>query len=197
MIVHPSSYISLRYSCTNLTAIAPSPTAEATRLIESDRTSPAANMPGRLVSSRNGCLGELQCGDCARTAPVRINPLLSLSISAGNQSVRGTAPMKVNIAGVFTLHAQPAVVDTGRDQEALGGDGFFAVQMHYAIGFVERQTCDRRGNCYAGTELVGLENGAVRQLASRHTGGKAQIVFDAHAGARLPARCCALEHRRP
>ena len=35
-------------------AIAPSPTAEATRLTEPDRTSPAANTPGRLVSSRNG-----------------------------------------------------------------------------------------------------------------------------------------------
>src|SRR5438093_13665840 len=49
------SHISLRYSCTNWTAIAPSPTAEATRLTESDRTSPAANTPARLVSSRNGC----------------------------------------------------------------------------------------------------------------------------------------------
>jgi hypothetical protein len=36
------------------TAIAPSPTAEATRLIEPERTSPAANTPGRLVSSGSG-----------------------------------------------------------------------------------------------------------------------------------------------
>lgn len=54
------SHLSLRYSCTNWTAIAPSPTAEATRLTELDRTSPAANTPGRLVSSRNGCRGAVQ-----------------------------------------------------------------------------------------------------------------------------------------
>ena len=39
-----------RYLCTSITAIAPSPTADATRLAESDRTSPAANTPGTLVS---------------------------------------------------------------------------------------------------------------------------------------------------
>ena len=44
--------------------MAPSPTAEATRFMESSRTSPAANTPGTLVSrangargSRNGCAG--------------------------------------------------------------------------------------------------------------------------------------------
>ena len=37
---------SLRNSCTNWTAMDPSPTADATRLIEPDRTSPAANTPG-------------------------------------------------------------------------------------------------------------------------------------------------------
>ena len=34
--------------------MAPSPTAEATRFMESSRTSPAANTPGTLVSSANG-----------------------------------------------------------------------------------------------------------------------------------------------
>ena len=34
--------------------MAPSPTADATRFIESRRTSPAANTPGTLVSSTNG-----------------------------------------------------------------------------------------------------------------------------------------------
>ena len=48
------SYMSFKYSCTNRTAIAPSPTAEATRFAEPDRTSPAAKTPGRLVSSRKG-----------------------------------------------------------------------------------------------------------------------------------------------
>ena len=44
----------LKYWWTKLTAIAPSPTAEATLLIASWRMSPAANMPGTLVSSRKG-----------------------------------------------------------------------------------------------------------------------------------------------
>jgi hypothetical protein len=39
-------YISLRYSWTNCTAMAPSPTADATRFTESERTSPAAKTPG-------------------------------------------------------------------------------------------------------------------------------------------------------
>ncbi len=34
--------------------MAPSPTADATRFIESSRTSPAAKTPGTLVSSANG-----------------------------------------------------------------------------------------------------------------------------------------------
>jgi hypothetical protein len=45
-------YTSLRYLCTKLIAIEPSPTAEATRFMAPARTSPAANMPGQLVSSR-------------------------------------------------------------------------------------------------------------------------------------------------
>jgi hypothetical protein len=40
--------------CTKLTAIAPSPTAEAQRFTDPLRTSPAAKTPGRLVSSSNG-----------------------------------------------------------------------------------------------------------------------------------------------
>src|SRR5580693_3906518 len=38
----------------NATAIEPSPTAEATRLMLPARTSPTAKIPGRLVSSRKG-----------------------------------------------------------------------------------------------------------------------------------------------
>ena len=41
---------SARYRCTNITAIAPSPTADAQRLTEPWRTSPAAKRPGMLVS---------------------------------------------------------------------------------------------------------------------------------------------------
>ncbi len=40
-----------KYSWIWRTAMAPSPTADATRFTELRRTSPAANNPGRLVSS--------------------------------------------------------------------------------------------------------------------------------------------------
>ena len=48
--------VSVRCSWMSRTAIAPSPTADATRLVEPARTSPAANTPGRLVSRRSGGL---------------------------------------------------------------------------------------------------------------------------------------------
>src|SRR5690242_14993108 len=41
-----------RCSCTNCTAIEPSPTAAAQRFVDPERTSPAAKTPGTLVSSR-------------------------------------------------------------------------------------------------------------------------------------------------
>src|SRR5262249_55197752 len=82
-------YISFRYSCTNWTAIAPSPTAEATRLTEPERTSPAANTPGWLVSSRNGGRRKFQRGESPMSIPVRTKSFSSFSISRGNQSVRG------------------------------------------------------------------------------------------------------------
>lgn len=49
-----------RYRCTKWTAIAPSPTAEATRFIESSRTSPAAKTPGTPVSREYGGRGSRQ-----------------------------------------------------------------------------------------------------------------------------------------
>jgi hypothetical protein len=39
----------------NCNAIAPSPTAAAQRFVDPERTSPAAKMPGTLVSSRCFC----------------------------------------------------------------------------------------------------------------------------------------------
>src|SRR5437016_4259015 len=61
----------------------PSPTAEATRLTEPERTSPAANTPGRLVSSRNGCRFNVQCGESTKSIPVRTKFFSSFSLSAG------------------------------------------------------------------------------------------------------------------
>src|ERR1700684_1688635 len=48
------SVLSARNRCTRWTAIAPSPTADATRLTLPARASPTANIPGILVSSRSG-----------------------------------------------------------------------------------------------------------------------------------------------
>src|SRR6476659_3252354 len=45
---------SFRTRCTNATAVDPSPTADATRFMLPERTSPTANTPGRLVSSKYG-----------------------------------------------------------------------------------------------------------------------------------------------
>src|SRR4051794_5607548 len=69
----------LRYWCTNWTAMAPSPTADATRLTEPERTSPAANTPGWLVSSMNGWRGPFHLPDCASSGPVRTNCFASRS----------------------------------------------------------------------------------------------------------------------
>jgi hypothetical protein len=51
--------------CAEAIALAPSPAAEATRFIESDRTSPTANTPGTLVS---------------------VTPLLTLTSDAGRSA---------------------------------------------------------------------------------------------------------------
>jgi hypothetical protein len=103
-------YISLRYSCTNWTAIAPSPTAEATRFTDPERTSPAAKTPGRLVSNRNGGRARPHDRDCARAVPVRTNPFASRSMSEDSQSVRGVAPMKLNTAGVSMVLCCPVLL---------------------------------------------------------------------------------------
>ena len=47
-------YTSFKYWCTKRTAMEPSPTLAATRFVEPERTSPAAKIPGTLVSSKYG-----------------------------------------------------------------------------------------------------------------------------------------------
>src|SRR5437870_13328968 len=76
-----------RWAWTNCTAIAPSPTAVAQRLVEPERTSPAANTPGRLVSSRLSV---------PAAEPVRMKPLSSRATTSPSQSVHGNAPRKRN-----------------------------------------------------------------------------------------------------
>ncbi len=95
-------------------------------LTEPERTSPAANTPARLVSSRNGCRRRDQCGDRARSTPVRTKPLSSRSTSAGSQSVRGTAPMKLNSRRQRlseTIGASCGRWETSHSAAALGSGG--------------------------------------------------------------------------
>jgi len=63
----------------------PSPTAAAQRFTEPERTSPAAKMPRRLVSSgAGGRFAAFHAGASATAAPVFTKPLLSRSISGGS-----------------------------------------------------------------------------------------------------------------
>src|SRR6266566_204828 len=99
--------------CTPATAMPPSPTAAAQRLTEPERTSPAAKMAGRLVSSGlGGRLFSFQAGAFATSVPVLINPFSSRSISSGSHSVHGVAPIMEKIAGVRTTRRSPVFVSS-------------------------------------------------------------------------------------
>jgi len=68
--------------------------------------------PGPASLEQNGWRLAVQCGDSAKLNPVRTNALSSFSISAGSQSVRGTAPMKLNNPGsVYFPRFSGCVVD--------------------------------------------------------------------------------------
>src|SRR5580704_2445275 len=86
----------------NCTATDPSPTPEATRFTEPCRTSPTANSPGTLVSSRKGSRSRVhplgRWPSRIRSGPVSRKPRSSRSTKVPSQSVRGKAPMKMNIA---------------------------------------------------------------------------------------------------
>src|SRR6516164_3909610 len=75
--------------------MAPSPTAEATRLTLPDRTSPTAKTPGRFVSSIWG-MSPARCpsglATASRSRPVMMNPLWSSATQPRSHSVRGDAP---------------------------------------------------------------------------------------------------------
>src|SRR5712692_7153317 len=70
-----------RYWWMNWTAIEPSPTADATRFTERQRTSPATKMPGTLASSRYGSRSGVQpfgrLPSTIRSGPVGMKPFLS------------------------------------------------------------------------------------------------------------------------
>src|SRR6266481_3948753 len=93
------------------TAIPPSPTAAAQRFTDPERTSPAAKIPGRLVSSGAGRrLFSRHAGASTTSLPVLTNPFSSRSISGGNQSVHGRAPTMEKTAGVRTTWRSPVLV---------------------------------------------------------------------------------------
>src|SRR5205807_2980633 len=102
-----------RYSCTKCTAIDPSPTADATRFIDSLRTSPATNTPGRLVSSRCGGRESAHRGrtsSCSTSAPESTKPRSSRATAAGSQPVCGRAPMNTNVAAASICSRSPVRV---------------------------------------------------------------------------------------
>ena len=113
----------------NCTATDPSPTPDATRFTEPCRTSPTAKSPGIFVSSRKGSRSRVQplgcCPSRMRSGPVRIKPRSSRSMRSASQSVRGSAPIKMNIAaGRYALDL-PCIRTQNRN--------FF--QMSLAVGF--------------------------------------------------------------
>src|SRR6185295_2487582 len=98
-----------RYSWTMLTTAEPSPTAAATRLPDPLRASPAAKMPGTLVSNRNGSRINFHprggWPSIMRSRPVRMNPCESRSTSPATISVRGDVPMKMNTASAGSSYS--------------------------------------------------------------------------------------------
>src|SRR5881394_1244421 len=99
---------SFNASCTPAIAMLPSPTAAAQRLIEPERTSPTAKIPGKLVSNAAGDRGAFaHIAALATSVPVLMKPLLSRIISAGSHSVQGAAPIMEKTAGVSTVRRSP------------------------------------------------------------------------------------------
>src|ERR1700746_3403793 len=110
------------------TAIPPSPTAAAQRLTDPERTSPAAKIPGRLVSSGPGWrLFSFHAGALATGDPVLMNPFSSLSISGGNHSVHGRAPIIENTAGVLMVRRSPVFVFSSSTSSSFWSPDIFRI----------------------------------------------------------------------
>jgi len=84
----------------NVMLAAPDPTAAATRRIEPWRTSPAAKIPGTLVSSMYWSRFSGQPGgglpSVTRSGPVRTKPASLSWTTPRRKPVWGTAPMRMN-----------------------------------------------------------------------------------------------------
>src|SRR5262249_22765313 len=96
-----------RYSWISETAIEPSPTALATRLIERARTSPATNTPGTVVSSRWGPRWASRPPPWAAAGGGR-RPRPAGATPPASQSVRGAAPMKTKHASTGSTDSLPS-----------------------------------------------------------------------------------------
>src|ERR1700740_1120055 len=98
----------------NEIAIDPSPTADATRLMLPPRTSPTANTPGRLVSSKYGGRVRGQCAELRssgdRTGPVLMKPLASTARQPSSQLVLGAAPVITNTCRILYSSLCPAAL---------------------------------------------------------------------------------------
>ena len=106
-----------RWRCTRGMVAAPSPTAEATRLTDPWRTSPAAKTPGRLVSSGSaGRPGGQRPVPAGRSGPVRMNPCRSRATLSPSHCVRGCEPIRTNRASAGTLRRAPEAV-SGRTSD--------------------------------------------------------------------------------
>ena len=108
----------------------PSPTAEATRLIEPVRTSPAANTPGRLVSRGDGCYGRFRhrfrsSTERSNAPPVRTKPRSLLPPKpAGVQGGRPHAHARTALAGIVYAfpEARPCHSRVAEELEGYGGE---------------------------------------------------------------------------
>ena len=96
-----------------MTASAPSPTAEATRLADSARASPATNTPGTLVSRWYGIRSSSQPGGRSpatdRSGPATTKPRESRTTTSPSQSVSGAPPMNRNMSCASTVSVDPFV----------------------------------------------------------------------------------------
>ena len=86
--------------CTSCTQIEPSPTADATRFTFPERTSPTANTPGRVVSSKYGWRASGHSAATRssrlRSVPVLTNPRSSITTHLSSHWLLGSAPVMTN-----------------------------------------------------------------------------------------------------
>ena len=104
----------------NWTAIEPSPTADATRLTESARTSPTAKMPGTLVSRMCGGRVRGQPSSVVTRLPTQMKPFSSSFRQPSTQSVFG---LRGGIAHALGLDREAVVVEHVEGAGAYGHNG--------------------------------------------------------------------------